>query len=691
MVTKQSIPSANQVQTLLNTVSVDEFRDTEEESRAAYRHALSLNLRRYKQAHDLTYGDIAKITGKGKRTVARWFSGEAMPDAFILSNLAAYFGTTVPSLFRSVVSDWSKFGGSTFEACRLAYAEDKLLEPATGVLFDYLVIGLWIPDDIARSFQNAMRRHTFGTTRLLIDGGVMFADGVKVGSLHKSSGAGWDGCTKFMFHFRGTFFRPRDQGGAAFGIRDAKRFVDQTLTDLVEMARTRAGEQAKHKHITPYDAPDQMYIKYINQLNDIDSMSDEELRQWSRAYRRNLYNMKDIRAEIFDRGAPIHWSDLTDWPVRMTVVPRVDCAVEVKVDPKIDLMEFRSWDLVDGWEWRDTMTSAEGTTLYASQSKFPLKYRDRKPMMAVYRKNDRKDIVRVEIRHPNVTYHRPEKEFGIIPCAEDMAMIFSAFLPWEVGVDYKSQHYGEKDKLAVPLTDIGPVVCVENTELGQVAPRPYSGHAAKERLRGIKQGMTCFQKNMKNSMQALFLSLKGEWPLNGEDATIAVDGNNIFLLDENNTLRYGEMVFDVSADVLQAAFSEKESKPLTYDSEGELTEASPRPLTIDEMKNLGVPDVNQLHDMMDTCYAALRLFHPQSEKWAPRRVMFDDSNEQLVEQFLEVPHRPDSVSGYLPAFFVDSRGRVGADMNDPARLTLVAMDEDEPIPMTSVRFPNDDQ
>lgn len=629
-------------------------KPTKEQCEAGFNHAVALNLRKLKTNSGLTTREIAKIVGKGKRTVDRWLAGEKMPDMLSLSNLAVLFDTTPAALMRWITTDWATFGGSTLDACRVELARDRLHSPATGILFDYLVIGLWIPNDIATSFQNAMRQNRFGDARFYIEGGVIFIDEKKVGSLHKSSGASWDGKTKFMFHFRGLFFRPRENDGANRTLQDARRFVHQTVLDLVELAKTRAGDQERTgRALSEYDTPEQAHAKTVNRLREMQSYNSHEVNKLVKDFADVLTYHPDVNEQLFGKYGRVHWDQLTEWPVRCTVITRADCCVEINIDPKIDVLDFRHFLLPDGWDWRATQTSCDGETLYASTTKNPLRYRDKYPVLAVYRKQDRPDKLRCEVRIPNITYHRPEKEFGIIAAAEMMAEVFNTFLPWDVDVDLKGNRYGDAKNLGVPLVDLGTIPCVRNTKTDELPARQYTGHNSKRRKQLLRQGITCLKRSLAATIYAEVLN---RYEPEGDIESVGLQINDVG-------------VIDIPAEILaNLEQGEQEVQP---------GEESHTPVTVRELAPIDDLGLMELDGLMDQIDVLRGLRFPAAGPWQRAPLKQDDTViERFVRQLSYVPHRPDSLSGYDEAVIVDTRGRVTADDHDPARLMMFTTGDD---------------
>lgn len=474
-----------------------------EASDAADRVAIgfSASLRGLCAELEITPADLVRDLGVSSRTVSRWWAGSLTPSMSNLLQLARYLGVPVTSLLREASAasvDLDQHGA--LEACRLALQGERLVAPHDGVRFDYLCLGTWVPEQSYRSLLLALKRADIGTERISLVRGVLRVDGRTVGTIQPSKGSGWDEKRKVLWHFSGTFFRSHAQGGCDLTPADAQAFVAHCITAIVAHARQQVhrpqlDEYGDDTRRHPALDPACMRLDAIAALRDLEQQSgliDAEVLRDQIAAVRASAELEQWRAELEASAvARVSWDDLTEWPIKLTVIERVDWSCEARIAPGVRPRDLEDVLLPHGYGWAEGRTSRDGQTIYASRSKHPLARRGEMPLITAYREVERPDVLRVEVRVPRVTYHDPRRAYGVQRAADLARDLIAAVVPWPVRVEQSGRVSGDPLDLAVPALHLGDLPCVEvDQDQPAVSVRPFTGHPTKTRRRLLRQGLT---------------------------------------------------------------------------------------------------------------------------------------------------------------------------------------------------------
>lgn len=643
----------------------------EEEKVSAY--LIGHNLRKLMIREMVSTKDLAKVCNVKARTVRYWLAGERAPNYAHLRQMCGYFGVLPHVFFKRVEKDWENFTGSTLDACRVAMLGHKMAGPVTGVLYDYLTIGTFVPEAYAESFYNALMTQKIGCERLHIDQGKIFADGKKVGHLVKSQGRTVNENKKFQWNFTGHWFRPLEMGGANFTAQNAFDFVMDTCVQLQGLAWTKLGE-VEHDGQTTH--------KYKNERQNFASLREEMQRLAHEDVfgAHNLVNrglrvfnaLDELKTRLFGKGyLPVTWAHLKEFPLVNYLFDRVDWCVEILLNQpengrQITAFDFLTSELPEGWHWRETRSSTDGHTIYAGTTEKPTVTRGEKPMFAVYTKTDRPQYLRCEFRCPRVTYHRAKEEYGIRKASETAASVFSAFLPYVVGVDKLNRHYGDKENLGVPIIDVGPKPCVHQISTKKLKPRPFTGHDAREIKRLINQGITMCIKFMSEQILAIMMVSKLPIPPEvegGEDpisVPVSVNGSAVFIPGE------------ILREAGQLGEREPYESPLDTQVHSKLTAAELMPLNFVEPEKLrelaGVIDT-----YMSVCHKDEAL--PFEEPFQLRAEVKDKYLERLTQE----PHISEWASKPVRAGVIEMNMYQNLNDSNPAEPILVSLETGLPL------------
>lgn len=217
---------------------------------------------------------------------------------------------------------------------------------------------------------------------------------------------------------------------------------------------------------------------------------------------------------------------LDELRVRYTSIDRIDYAVELEVDRGVTPLDWLDLMLPRDHAWSQIVTTKKalrgvddtGTTVYASRSKSPLKYRGQYPLLRVYQVTP--GTIRVELEIPNVRSTDPARSVGRADAAAMAADLLSACTPWDIPVVDPVEALSVQ---GVRVLDLERASALEVLER-----RPFSGAPAKTLRRLTRQGVTLIKRALGATMLSGVLAAEawaaapGELPPELEGADLAV-------------------------------------------------------------------------------------------------------------------------------------------------------------------------
>ena len=193
--------------------------------------------------------------------------------------------------------------------------------------------------------------------------------------------------------------------------------------------------------------------------------------------------------------------------LRFISIDRWDCTLEVKTDRSIyDIIEKIT--LPPAWAGREGSWGEGGDTVYIGTTKSPKSTRGSNPHLCVYRKLERPDRVRFEMRIPKIRNVDPKNSFGQEAAAQLVANVLDSFSPRQLRVVEQREKYG------VHALDFGVEAIPQ-----EFYQRPYSGHAPKTLRRMARQGLTVLTRSLRSSVTASLIATAGVFaPVSMTDA-----------------------------------------------------------------------------------------------------------------------------------------------------------------------------
>lgn len=470
---------------------------SEAEIRDRMKEALSMNMKRLMKEQLISVNQLSEWMDVTPNTIRCWKKGKSLPNATKLGRLATFLNINPWDLTRLMTEDVIE--RDSMDATYQAYTQSKrIIKPLTGILYDYILLGTWMPAATAQAFHLAIMRGSYGKGRMTMERGIIRFDGKSVGHLMRSKGREVEGKKKLLWHFTGEFFRPE---GADLLPVDAIKFMHKVVLQVMNEARRevedrRIARAENDTHAAERDPfANKTYIRsQLTGMRERQSgvIHPEEMDALHLDYERMLQLDDAEEMEQRMRWLTVDWEELTEWPIRMTVIDRWDMCVELELAEGVRIKDMEDVALPHGFDWRDYRESEDGETYYAGPTKNPVADRGTSPMIAFYKKKD--GNVRFEVRYPKVTYHKKSRiSLGVHETAKRMHDLFLAFLPFDVKLNAEGKINKTPDILQVPILDLDVLPCPVNED-NEPKVKNFSGHQPKEARRLARQGCTLVRR-----------------------------------------------------------------------------------------------------------------------------------------------------------------------------------------------------
>lgn len=373
-----------------------------------------------------------------------------------------------------------------------------------GVLLDWLTIGrCYESKDVRDKLLEFFRRNVdvwLGNYRICR--GLIWYGGLAVGHILGSTGGasawGW----KLQFCFSGTFFRPRQRGGAALGYDDAWRLV------LGLEARATLPQEVEEAARAWYEAQGLALLD----PSDVQARRDaEHTAKLLRRARELVGAVEQVQASY-------------------STLDRVDYAVEVTLPDDADPFLPLQWDRAPARAWPThwgprtvIVNRRKGATLYVGTAEDPLEKRGSHPLLRIYRKAapsyasepstpaaeaaraaqlEESRYLRLEVECPRVVNVNEKRTLGEVPAADLAARVLGSALgvgrletqPYAQAATHAPSASGATAPV-VPILNVGPLK-------GSQTGRPYLGHARAELRRLMRCGWSNFANVLRTQLTA---------------------------------------------------------------------------------------------------------------------------------------------------------------------------------------------